>query len=299
MKNKFDNAINQLLIKTTYMFNQRDLFYECAMEDVQRPVFLPEMDMKNHSSHHQRQLAIASGCRLWFDEETSQYPKTGCLSSSNETIALAKAYNDSKTAFKEQIQLIRALGNEHKLNKHHAKSAYFIEQLLLAGGRRNETLIKSFKTLGIERLDLQKCYTKIRILPPKLESVSWTWAKSHSEIHQVSYGQVLDICKELAPDDPIRIRALSQLSKLSQNEKLAYKRQKKPQLRANITFTENNNIQRKAITVSGILLTSNETLPRFRWPNDNDQTRLNRIDRSIEDEVFIQGLHLYRYKKLD
>ena len=295
--NPLELAIAELLLKTKALFRQRDLFYEAALVDIDRLVFLPEYE--NQNLIKQRQLAVNALCQLWHEDKHQLLPQTGFLSCSVETLQLAIAFNNSKSAFQHQIKLIRQLTPKHKLQKQHGKTAYLIEQVLAEGGRRNDDLTKAFKTLGIARLDLQKCYKNIRILPAHLQSLSWTWAKTHTEIQKMSHKQAVEICKALDIDDPLRIKALAQLATINQSETLVYKRKKKPQLRANLVYTEQKLIKRKAITVSGVLLSSDLHTPRFRWPNSSEQTRLLRMDKIIEDEVFIHGLHLYRYKNLE
>ncbi|NRB42548.1 MAG: hypothetical protein HRU20_29435 [Pseudomonadales bacterium] len=274
-----------------------DQFHLQARADDKLPIYLPNFQ-SCIKPEKQRLAAINALCQLRFDDKSDQLPETGLLCISEETAKTARLVNQEKHRFQQQIKTIRNHCLDHPTAKNHGKVAVLLEQLLAQGGLRNPSLQTALKTLNIQRLNLQRCYCQLRILPNALESLSWTWAKSHSEIQKLTHTQAMQLCQQLPDEHAAKQAALATLSMLAKNAPLAFKRKKQKQLRANICWRENQQIKRKAVTVSGVLLTTDTQLPRFRWPDENEHSRLSRMDQKIETAAIIPALHLYRYKDL-
>ena len=295
---QINQAVDGLCHKLATLEQAVHDFKAQAMADGDRPVYLPEPEFKALSATQQRQLAIESLCHLWHNDSQRPMPKTGLLSLSPASIAAAQQLNASKQAFKLHIKTMRQQFAQHKSIKNNGKLATLLDHLLAQAGLRDGPLKHAMQALNIQRLNLQRCYCQLRILPEHLESVSWTWANCHSEVQKISVGDAIDLCQALPDNHPTKPGALQILASMPVTEALAYKKDKNRQLRANISFYQNQLLQRKAVTVSGILLTGDDSLPRSRWPEESTQTRLTRLDQKIHSSALIPALHLYQYKAL-
>ena len=155
------------------------------------------------------------------------------------------------------------------------------------------------KTAGISRLDLLRCYAQIRVLPSPLESVSWTWAKTHSSIDPITVAQAITMAENL-PKEKTKAFALEMLACLKPTERLVLKKKLPNQLRANLVWREAGERKRKAVTISGIVVGQDAALPQYVWrddPANSDQKtqRLSRVDTTIEAEPYIKALGIHRY----
>lgn len=269
-------------------------FQECSYKD-DLPVYLPEREGREINNASAKQAAIDSLCSLWFDDYSNDKILSGLLCCSKETISAAETFNQKKALFKQQIIKIRDNGNNNK-----GKISLLIEQIMSEAGRRNKPLVEALEAIRISRLDLTRCYTQLRVLPDNLDAVSWTWAQSHTESQQVTRNEAVELAKSLinkSIDGQMKYEfAMNKLALLPESECLAYKRTKNKQLRANISWLEDDKLKRKAVTVSGVLLYESTSLPRLRWPDESKQTRLQRLDKTIEDDAYIESLRLFRYK---
>jgi len=244
------------------------------------------------------QAAAESLTEIWNLDPGETRADAGLLCASGLVIEKTVDLNESKKRFQQAVAVIRALSSD-------AAKKSSIDKLMLRALSdnlgRSEELKQALANAHISRLNLTRCYRQIRILPPKLESISWTWAKSHSEIKEVSMTQALEMADNLLSEETRRqtIAALNSIT--NKHEIFAHKKDKPNQLRANIVFDDDGLRKRKAITISGIVLCPDPALPRYVW-RDNpalvgfETDRLTRSDKRIESEPFIQVLHLHRYK---
>jgi len=148
-----------------------------------------------------------------------------------------------------------------------------------------------------ERIDWWRTYAQIRILPPTIESVSFTWAKSHSQIIRYEYEQVLETALALK-NEPTRERVLARLGQIGQSTPLLLKRTQRPQLRANLVSNIGGERVRSSTPVSGVLVVAREHLPRVVYHSPRKEERLERFDRKLSDEPLIPELSLYTYRGL-
>jgi len=219
----------------------------------------------------------------------------GLACASIATVEKAHQLNHTKDHFQNAIQEIREMktGEKSRIDK-------LIDRILQKEGRRTEELTRALECMNLKRLDLLRCYAKIRILPPKLQSFSWTWAKTHSSIVQVSREEALEMAIHL-PHPDTKALVIELLNQIDDHEKLAMKKTLPNQMRANIVFEENGVLVRQPMTLSGIALCQDVTLPKIKWrenPADTEsptQPRRIRDDRVIEPEPFIKALRLHRY----
>lgn len=248
------------------------------------------------ASGAERAIAIQSITQLEYKDSDQFLPNSGLLCAFPTTINAIHALNTTKDAFKTSVQALRAASKNDK-----TRIETLIARIVSQDGRRDEILAIALHRANLHRLDLNRCYAHIRVLPENLVSVSWSWAKSHSAIVQISLNDALQMAHTLS--SPITKKlTLEKLSNLPFNTKLAYKKKLPNQLRANLIWSENDQRLRKAVTVSGILIVQAEKLPQYVWrtnPSLLDESlqssRLLRSDAEIEVEPYIEVLHLHRY----
>lgn len=294
----FMELVLELLQKYEELEAANSRFADAVRADRDLPLLLPEC-----VGAPNRELAIKAMTRIWHLEPGESLPQAGVVCSSPATILIANELNEIKKKFKAAIISVRdeLEGNTFRLDK-------CIERLLLQqddkdnARRRNKELQLALKRTKIDRLDLLRCYANVRVLPKDLISISWTWARTHSAIDPISRENAI-LQAEKLNDGEAKDVALTLLTALEPGQMLAYKKKLPNQLRANLLYHENGDVKRKAVTISGIALSQDSTLPK-KWvwrddPGEQDpKAPMNRIPRSdsrIDLEPYIKALHLHLY----
>ncbi|WP_054112580.1 hypothetical protein [Marinagarivorans algicola] len=217
----------------------------------------------------------------------------GLLCATPANIALLEQLNHTKQAFKKAVGRIRAF--ETKDGK--TRIDVLIDRVLKEEGRRGESLRAAFRDIGFSGVDLLRCYANIRILPKKLESISWTWAKKHASIIKITQPEALLLADEL-PSPRAKEVALYLLGQLPKQTPLVIQKQLPNQLRANIKWQEDKQIHRKAITVSGVVVSQDPSLPKITWrdnPGPPCASKPVRGDRRIDPTPYIKSLNIHCY----
>lgn len=285
----FSNAVIDLTRAYEALLDAQADFKNAILSEADLPCFLPGFQGDSVEGRHQ---AIPVMIRNFYLNENEEEQLTGLICASAGTLEAAALMNDAKDCFQQAISIVRELGGSKKtaLDK-------LVDRALHREGRRTEELELALSRLHLHRLDLLRCYAHIRVLPPKLESVSWTWATRHSSIKLIEFEEAETMANAL-PVASTRNAVLHALSQLKPGEKLAMKKALPNTLRANIVFWEGGIRKRKAINVSGILLSPDLTLPKhILWRDDpgDSPLRLERSDVSIQKIPYIPALNLYRY----
>ena len=288
MKSMFSLKIIALTEQYDALVTACDSFAEAVHQDSQLPLCLPSHPLEEGPP---RQAAISSIIDLWRAPPHTYRVEAGIICASPETIQKAMGLNHIKDTFQEAIKAIREMvtGEKTRLDK-------LIDRVLQQEGRRTEELTLALKRINLSQLDLLRCYAKVRILPKNLKSLSWTWAKTHSSIVQVTKEEAIEMAHNL-PNTETKAIVLSLLNQITPNERLAMKKKLPNQLRANLVWEEDKLLKRQAITLSGVALSQDQHLPRTIWrENPAEQQaplpeRLIRFDTEIEPEPFIKALH--------
>lgn len=300
---KKDSVLPADLINTLYLAYQ-SLAEHCLMtkEAIRKdsedyPVYIPTFGKSEDEtgSPAAREAAIESIVRLFFLDGEKWLPESGILCASQETVSVIEALNTVKTAFKSAVLAIR---NFHKdADSSSAHISKLIRDEITERGYRTDSLKKAMATAGISTLDLKRCYAQIRIMPPRLNVFSWTWATTHSRIKKVSLDQARELAKNLAEERTSEV-ALDMLNRCKSSESFALKVSLPNQLRANYAFDDGQSIVRKSCPISGVVIAQQKHMPRKLWRNNpgksEDLLRLPR-ESDIEAEPFIEVLNLYRY----
>lgn len=269
-------------------------FIEAAKQDSSSPFFIPPHP-DNPSPN--RNDAIESTAILWNSDTNENRIKSGLLCVSNNTLQATEHFNTAKIAFKDAILRIRKAEKDTKTRFDH-----LVERIYERETERPEEIKLALKRLKISRLDLERCYSHIRILPPQLNSISWSWKRSNIDAHRMTRDKAIELAENLSNLETRRV-VISILSNISPKEELVQMRQTPNQLIANLVWKEIGQVKRKAVGISGVVLCQEKALPRYVWRedpgpiDDDNRSRLKRMDTTIEEEAFIHILRLHRYKE--
>ena len=230
-----------------------------------------------------RKQAIVDAVGLTIDDTQNRKCDAGIVCASGETVSTVEQLNEAKAHFKETILKIRSLASGK------------------AVGSRETVLKKALKSAGIQALDLRECYRQIRVMPPHLESISWTWATSHARIQKLTFDEAVTMAEGLRDrDEELADTALDILRRKCAPDELLVRRITLPnQLRANFSYLENGEIQRKSCPISGVVIAQQKMLPRMAWRENpvfrkEVPIRLQR-ESKIEPEPVVQSLSIHRY----
>ena len=253
-------------------------FGDALRADGHLPLLLPE-----YKKESDRDIAIKAMTQLWHPEPGEMLARAGVVCASLPTIHAAERLNQSKAEFRAAVKSVRDKATEKK-----TRLDKLIDRVLLQQSekerRRTEELQRALKRAQINRLDLLRCYANIRVLPKDLVSISWTWARTHSIIDPISRDEAIKQAEKLS-DEETREIALTRLSSLASEQRMVYKKKLPNQLRANLSYYEDSEIKRKAVTISGIVLSQDSVLPKmWVWRDDpgelDPKAPRNRISRS-------------------
>ena len=248
-------------------------------------VFIPTHDTDDvqRRSLAARQQAVSESTGLTIEDVLDKPFGAGLICSSTEVASAVDALNEAKTAFKDVVMQIRALGSGQKLPS------------------RDKYLTQAMKSAGIQTLHLRECYRQIRIMPPGLEVFAWTWATSHARIQKLSFDKAVQLAEGLRDRDEQLANIVIDIlhRKCSPREVLARRVPLPNQLRANYAYRENGQLIRKSCPLSGAVIAQQKILPRLVWrPNPVwSETKAIQLPREsiIEKEPLIEVLDLYRY----
>ena len=231
------------------------------------PVWLPE------PFEQDRQMAADAITECW-NQDKKTYPLTGVVCVATEHLQAFTDANFCKSEFKKEIHKIKKASDKEKSNL-----AVIIESV--AKGRDDE-VAQAMKSLRISRLNLLWCYRQIMVLPPAMDSLSWTWANAHKSITPITHEKVKTLINEIITDDNDKEMMQGIIEQYHAHQLMRVKKVA-PHLRANIAFFEGNLITRKIITTPTVIVSQDATLPRIRWPDK--EVKNTRLTRSEERRV--------------
>lgn len=230
-----------------------------------------------------RRKAIVDAVGLTIDDTQNRKCDAGIICASDNTVATVELLNEAKMNFKETVLRIRDVSS------------------VKAAGSRETVLRKALKSAGIQTLDLRECYRQIRVMPSNLESMSWTWATSHTRTQKLTFDEVSALVEGLRDrDEELADTALDMLRRKCSPDEILVRRITLPnQLRANYSYYEDGEVKRKSCPISGVVIAQQKTLPRMAWRENpvfqkEVPIRLQR-ESKIEPEPVIQSLSIHRY----
>jgi hypothetical protein len=292
------DLILDLFQKYKALENANASFSKAVVSDNHLPILLP-----GSASEPNRDTAARFMTQLFLAESGDNLPQSGLICASPYTIQMGEQLNVCKGEFQASVKSFRdsVQGEKSRLDK-------LIDRVLLQqcsnARHRVEELQLALKRAQLNRLDLLRCYAKIRVLPKDLVSISWTWARTHAVIDPITRDEAIKQAHNLSNEETRNI-ALNRLAALPQGEKLAYRKKLPNQLRANLQYLDDGQLKRKAVTISGIVLSQDCSLPKtWVWRDDPGEqnpkaplSRVTRIDTKIDREPYIKALHLHLYKE--
>ncbi len=229
---------------------------------------------------------------IWHLENDDALLGAGLICGNNEVVQAVDSLNKAKAAFKEAVGAIRG---EDKSNS----TLFSLADHQLGHDGRSDDLRAAMKIVRIDRLDLLKCYKVIRVMPSSLESLSWTWARTHTKSEPITMDGAVKMAHQRLSGTH-RETVLSILGNLPLGTQMTRLYKLPNQLRANIIWKENGERKRKSLSISGIVVMPGDKLPKVVWrddpgPRTDDEAALTRVDSKIDREPYIQalGIHLY------
>lgn len=260
------------------------------------PIYIPTFteDEKMRSGLDAQTRAIQSITQMFMEDVIAM--TTGVMCLPEEAIREVEYFNNLKNQFKEAVISIRKHHKDNSLPE--PRIQRIIENEVVIRGYRTPDLAIAMKNIGIGSLDLKRCYASIRVMPPGLDSVSWTWASKHSRVLKITVSEAMAMADQLQNEEA-KLQAQRLLSTMNAQEFLARRIPLKNQARINFTYYENGEYKRQSSPISGVLIVHGQQLPkRMAWRDepkpDEERPRLPRTS-NIEATPFIQSLKLHRY----
>jgi len=234
-------------------------------------------------------------------KETVIYP--GIIGASLDTIEQINIINNSKSEFKEAIQNLKKLkikNTDPVLMAEFNKIFNVVEK-----DDKNKRALNTQKTLkrnGLARLNLKQCYRTIKVLPIKPRSISWTWANTKA-ITKISKSDAILKLQQKGNDYGI-MQQIQKVECLKDSDKLAIVQNLAPNLRANIVYPENYDLDipsRQMIKGHMPIFypeIPNNELPYYKSPKSKENINFRdnkRADSKLDTEVFLPAIRAYRY----
>ena len=260
------------------------------------PVYVPTYaeSEDDRSSEDARITAIKSMTQMFVLNKDEQQRHAGILCGSGETVDAAEKLNGAKKEFKSAIKAIKEFQNVSDIAV--SRVTKLINDEVVEKGYRTKRLSQALGTAGIRSLDLKRCYALIKIMPPKLDVFTWTWATTHTRIKKITLDQATEMAKKLSEKDaPV---ALDLLGRCRPGEIFAKRVPLPNQLRCNYAYLDGNEITRENDNISGIVIAQQHHMPRKLWRDNPGKNNLPRLKRSsrIQEEVYVKALDLHRYE---
>ena len=272
------------------------------------PMFLPTY---RGTPEARLETVIRSLTEIWNVDLDVELLTAGVICAPDTVVSAVIALNAAKSRFKEAVQAIRRADADQarakdrqqgKQRKRTVRNEPLIDVarrcIKTLGRGRSEGLMDAMQTAQISRLDLLKCYRHIRILEATTESISWTWARSHTSSTTLTIEEAA--AKALKLPDASRATALKLLGDLRPGTPITQRKHLPNQLQANVVWTTDGVRTRRALTISGIVVCPCETLPTVMWrdnPGKGSGNRLQRMDARICEKPYIRALNIFLYDK--
>jgi hypothetical protein len=235
---------------------------------------------------------VRSLTEIWHLEDGDELLGAGLICGNNEVVQAVDSLNEAKVAFKKAVDAIRG---DDKTNS----TLFSLADQQLGHDGRGDELREAMRTARIGRLDLLKCYKLIRVMPSSLESLSWTWARTHTKSEPITMEGAEKMAHQRLSGSN-RDAVLGILGNLAPGTQMTRLYKLPNQLRANIVWKEDGERKRKPLSISGIVVMPGDKLPKLVWrddpgPRTDDEAALTRADSKIDREPYIRalGIHLY------
>lgn len=248
------------------------------------PFYLPQLDNEDKNP---REFIADSLTSIWLSNDFQRTPVvSGILCAERDLLDSVVNLNKCKDNFRAAV--MRARGE----NK--SKHKFKFESHLRADPEFREIL----RGYRLSNIDLEACYTHIRILPKSLSAVRWTWAM---KAHGVEKIMVSDLIKRLEENEsPMKDIILERLIYMKATDFIVEKVPKRPQLKVNVGFYDESGYVNFPFSCSGIMLSQDKDLPpkeRILWRNPEEvKQKPSRGESIICDEPFIKFTNFYQYK---
>lgn len=271
----------------------------CLRADAALPVLLPTYT-GSPEPLARREAVVATLTRMLRSDNEAQLLEAGLVCASSDTLVAARVVNDAKAVVKDAITRLREeIHERHQKIGQNLRIDHLLQRALAreSDPKRLDDLSQLLRNLDLKRIDLIACYTQIRILEPRVNSISWTWARTRYSGERVTHKEALQMAEALEGDE--KVNAMAAINRFPSHAMfMQVKTLPALQLRANLVI-QDRNPPAKAISVSGPVLSPDTTLPRYVWrdrPADGQPpARLKRSDTLISEQPFVPALKLHSY----
>ena len=159
---------------------------------------------------------------------------------------------------------------------------------------------KALKALGLTRINLTWLYRGIRLLPPGVQSISYSWNFHDNAIQKVKYedfDKIITRASRLMGEEGVEFTR-DTLSRLEPGTTLCICKPLSPNLKANVVYLKGAKKLRMTFRAPMPILFQDEQLPVIRFPAEKaDSERQIRTDKKVSDVPLIAAINLYTYKE--
>ncbi len=271
-------AVRETLITLT---EAKDQFREALLADHQLPAWVNEEAINKANA---RNLVAQSSLRLTYEPEQQGQETlrlTGLIGISQGTLALGEQLNLAKSEFKDAIKIYRqCFGTGFDMTQ-------------LSSQDLREGLLGN---LQLQHLHFIQCYRHLKLFPVAPARVGFSWATgTHGSVRLTAHKAIEHLRRNFT-DSQALLEDIRLLEQIPETTAVAIKRPLAPHLRANLTWPDSIQQQRKVDTVAKkrfpgqintplplfIQLEAGQPLPEFNavrpWNPDMKQARLKRRD---------------------
>ena len=262
--------------------------------DSQPPHWVPLSDMEENLGLAPLNVGVDLISDLWYrDQQDGRETRSrhGLIIADRQTQAMIGEINASKDRF-------RALVKDEKTNTSGWKAA--LEVLHEQPTPLREKLVMA----GLSRIHLKQCFRHIPLLDQAPSKVGFSWYTNGRSIKTITLQQAEQKLLDIGEEKPHIQVQLSKLGHLRPDTRLAQVQTLAPVVRANLVFSEQNQVTRKAMNLAMPLFvpatTEEQTLPehnRIASEPPIGRTRQARADQRLSDEPLLPSIRVYTYTR--
>lgn len=246
----------------------------------------------NYSGDDNLEKALLAFRDIWYLEEEdgrSTRSYQGVIMGTEKLIDAVHSLNEAKDLFHVAIKYHTGDSKAALMDfKDEVKASHIKRQKL--------------NSLGISRLNLNSCYRHVPVLDEVPVKIGYSLMSNGKSIKKITPEQAIAKLRRLNKTEPDHIKIqIKKLLALPSDTILAQIQKQSPIIKANIVF-----LDRKETPPKRTMLTRKPPLPIFipqgpvptiNFINSDfsPNSRLERLDRTIEEDVFIPSLRIHKY----
>jgi len=224
-------------------------------------------------------IAVADAVRdIFFTKKEDVAIPSAFLCASPTTLSLVSELNAAKLRLKAAVAAIKD-GSAFQNSR----------------GFRTEDLRQAMRLNAVGAVDLKRVYAQLKILPPDVQRLSWTWARNHTACVRLSREKVEDRVEKLEMEDPSAASAARIALSHIDDTDFQLRKPLPDQLRINFTYQDSGVIHRSSGPVSGVLFAGQRSLPLLKWKDQPENESVGSQGRAREP--LIGALNIYQVSR--